>query len=183
METNLSTNVTFTEACKVIDFAKEYSGATPYSGKQRYGIVTDLTETELNARFAEDLVPYKPYELLSPEIYEVIKEGNRNDERETKRDFLYHDSFALEDERVPAAPLSDPADIAESDDTYKHIINEMLKLPGHQGRRMYQHYVLGFSVEEIANAEGVASVSVYKSIQRAKKAMKKVFAESGVAAE
>lgn len=180
MKDSISTTVTFMEACKVIDLAKEYSGATPYSGKERYAIVTDLTESELNANYSTDLAPYRPYVLLSPEMYEVIKESHRNDSRETKRDFLYHDSFALDDERVPIAPHSDPASIAESDDTYKHIINEMLKLPGRQGHRMYQHYVLGFSLEEIARKEGVSAVAVFRSIERAKKAMHKVFVESGV---
>ncbi len=180
MENELSTNVTFTEACKVIDLAKIYAGATPYCGKEHYGIVSDLTETELNAKYAEAIAPYKPYVLLSPEMYEVIKDGNRNDSRETKRDYLYHDVFALDDERVPAAPHSDPAYMAESDETYRHIIHEMLNLPGRQGHRMYQHYVLGFSIDEIAKAEGVKAIAVYKSIERAKKTMHKVFVESGL---
>ena len=175
-----NTNNSLTEAYKVIDLVKEYSGATPYCGEERYGIVTDLTDTELIAKYAEALAPYKPYVLLSSEMYEVIKEGNRNESRESKRDYLYHDVFALDDERVPTAPHSDPASIAESEETYNHIINEMLKLPGRQGQRMYQHYVLGFSIDEIAEAEGVKPIAVYKSIQRAKKAMHKVFVESEV---
>ena len=131
----------------------------------------------------EELKAYSPFVVITSEMYEVMRDSNNNNAREHMRGSLHHDVYAIEEDRVPIDPLSDPAAISESNDTYKHIINEMLKLPGLQGRRMYQHFVLGFSVEEIANAEGVAAVSVYQSIQRAKKAMHKVFAESGVTAE
>ena len=131
----------------------------------------------------EELKAYSPFVVITSEMYEVMRDSNNNNAREHMRESLHHDVYAIEEDRVPIDPLSDPAAISESNDTYKHIINEMLKLPGLQGRRMYQHFVLGFSVEEIANAEGVAAVSVYQSIQRAKKAMHKVFAESGVTAE
>ena len=131
----------------------------------------------------EELKAYSPFVVITSEMHEVMRDSNNNNAREHMRESLHHDVYAIEEDRVPIDPLSDPAAISESNDTYKHIINEMLKLPGLQGRRMYQHFVLGFSVEEIANAEGVAAVSVYQSIQRAKKAMHKVFAESGVTAE
>ncbi len=75
---------------------------------------------------------------------------------------------------------SDPAIIAESDDTYNHIINEIFKLPGRQGQRLYQHFVLGLSIDEIAAADGVTAASVYESLSRAKKAIRTVFVESGV---
>ena len=45
---------------------------------------------------------------------------------------------------------------------------------------MYQHYVLGLSVDEIAVSEGVTTASVYESLSRAKKAIHKVFVESEV---
>ncbi len=167
---------------EVIDLTSEYTDALPYSSDIKFAIVSDEISEDALASI-EELKAYTPFVVITSEMFEVMKDSKRNDSREHKRDYLYHDVYAIEDERAPIAPLSDPAEIAESDDTYKHIINEMLKLPGLQGRRMYQHYVLGFSVEEIANAEGVAAVSVYQSIQRAKKAMHKVFAESGVTAE
>ena len=167
---------------EVIDLSRENAGAFPYSDEIKFAIVSDdRSEEELAS--IEELKAYSPFVVITSEMFKVMKESTRNDSREHKRDSLYHDVYAIEDEKAPVSPLSDPADIAESDDTYKHIIDEMLKLPGLQGRRMYQHYVLGFSVEEIAKAEGSAPVSVYQSIQRAKKAMYKVFAESGVTAE
>lgn len=167
---------------EVIDLSKEYTGALPYSDNIKFAIVSDDKSVE-ELSTIEELKAYSPFVVITSEMYEVIKDSKKNDAREQKRGSLYHDVYAIEDERVPAAPLSDPAIIAESDETYKHIINEMLKLPGLQGRRMYQHYVLGLSVEEIATAEGVAAISVYQSLQRAKKAMHKVFEESGVTAE
>lgn len=171
---------TFSEVCKVINLKKEYNGATSYVGSELFAIVTDLTEAELESAFHQDLIPYSPFVIITPEMYAVIAESNQNDEREQKRAYRYHDAFAIDDERAPEDSNSDPAVIAESDLTYSHIINEILKLPGRQGQRMYQHYVLGLSVDEIAVSEGVTAASVYESLSRAKKAIHKVFVESEV---
>ena len=167
---------------EVIDLAREYAGAFPYSGEIKFAIVSDdKSEEELAS--IEELKAYSPFVVITSEMFKVMKDSKRNDSREHKRDYLYHDVYAIEDERAPVAPLSDPAEIAESDDTYKHIIDEIRKLPGLQGRRVYLHYVKGLTVEEISAAEGVSPVSVYQSIQRAKKALHKVFVESGVTEE
>jgi len=167
---------------KVIDLTKEYNGALPYTDNIKYAILADgKSQEDLEA--IEELKAYSPFVVITSEMYEVMRDSNNNNAREHMRESLHHDVYAIEEERLPIDPLSDPAAISESNDTYKHIIEEMLKLPGRQGRRMYQHYVLGLTVEEIANAEGVAAISVYQSIQRAKKAIQKVFAESGVSAE
>lgn len=168
------------ETIEVIDLTHEYNGALPYTDNIKYAIVSDdKSEAELAA--VENLKAYIPFVVITSEMYKVMRDSNNNDSREHMREFLHHDVYAIEDDRVPTAPLSDPAAISESNETYKHIINEMLKLPGHQGRRMHQHYVLGLSVEEIAESEGVSTVSVYQSLQRAKKALHKVFEESEVA--
>lgn len=174
---------TFSEVCKVINLKKEYNGATSYVGSERFAIVTKLTEAELESHFPQELIPYRPFVIITPEMYAVIAESNRNDERENKRSYRHHDAFAIDDERAPEDSNSDPAVMAESDLTYSHIINEMMKLPGRQGQRMYQHYVLGYSIDEIAHAEGVTAASVYESLSRAKKAIHKVFVESGVTEE
>ena len=164
---------------EVIDLKKEYTGALPYTEEIKFAIVSDdKNEDELAA--IEELKSYRPFVVITSEMYDVIRKSNANDAREHKRDYLYHDAYAIEDERTPIDVLSDPAVITESSETYSHIIDEMKKLPGRQGQRMYQHYVLGFSLEEIAKAEGVSAVAVFRSIERAKKAMHKVFVESGV---
>lgn len=167
---------------EVIDLTKEYAGALPYTDNIKYAIVSDnICEEELAS--IKELKAYSPFVVITSEMFEVIKESKKNDSREHKRDQLYHDIYAIEDERVPVDPLSDPATIAEADDTYKHIIDAMMKLPGRQGERLYKNSVLGLSVEAIALAEGVTTASVYESLRRAKAAIRKVFVESGVIAE
>lgn len=168
---------TFMKDCKVLNLAKEYEG---YTGEEKYAIITDLSEEELNLCFKEELEKYRPYVILSTKMYAAILESNRNDKREYQRAYRYHDAYAIDDERAPLDTSSDPAIIAESDDTYNHIINEIFKLPGRQGQRLYQHFVLGLSIDEIAAADGVTAASVYESLSRAKKAIRTVFVESGV---
>ncbi len=177
---NISSSTYSNNDYKVIKLAKEYDN---YTGEEKYAIITDLSEEELNLRYKDELEKYRPFVILSQEMYSVILESNRNDEREHKRAYRCHDAFAIDDERAALEANSDPAIIAESDDTYNHIINEMMKLPGRQGQRLYQHYVLGFSIDEIAASEGITAASVYESLSRAKKAMHKVFVESGVIEE
>lgn len=174
MKVVISENLTI----EVIDLTSEYNGALPYTGDIKFAIVSDNKSEEELANI-EKLRAYSPFVVITSEMFKVIKDSKNNDSREHMREYL-HDVYAIDDERVPADSLSDPANIAESDYTYKHIINKMLKLPGRQGQRMYQHYVLGLSIEEIALAEGITAIAVYRSIQRAKRAMHNLFVESGV---
>ena len=48
---------TFMKDCKVLNLAKEYEG---YTGEEKYAIITDLSEEELNLCFKEELEKYRP---------------------------------------------------------------------------------------------------------------------------
>ena len=167
----------FNDELIVINLAKEYEG---YKGDVRYAIVSDLSEEELCKTREDEIKHFRPFVIISTEMYAAICESKRNDQREQKRDYLYHNAYALNDDRVPANPNSDPAVMEESAYTMEHIINKMRKLPRQRGRRMYQHYILGYSVEEISKIEGVSKEVVYESLRVAKREMRKIFAESEV---
>ena len=170
---------TFKTTCKVIDLRKEYPNSllVDEASEAKYAVVSDLSEEDLTN--IEELEAYKPFVVITPE-YEVIRESINNNERERKRDSLYHDSFAVDDERVSTSVLS-PAATAESNYTINHILDEIRGLPGLQGRRLYQKVILGLSVEEIAYRDGVTISSVYESLRKAKDSIHRVFESEEVA--
>lgn len=176
------TEETFINECKIINLEIEYRGATSFVGTEHYAIVTNLSEEALINKYDKELASYKPFVIITPEMYEVIKKSNNNDERENKRNALYHDAYAIEDERIPVDEQTDPAAIAESKFNTEGIYNAIMSLPGRQGQRLYKKYVLGYSTHEIAASEGVTEISVLQSIGRAKKTLYDVFVELGVVA-
>lgn len=177
-----ATEDSFINECKIINLEIEYRGATSFVGTEHYAIVTNLSEEALISKYDKELTSYKPFVIITHEMYEVIKKSNNNDERENKRNALYHDAYAIEDERIPVDEQTDPAAIAETNCNTENIYNAIMSLPGRQGQRLYKKYVLGYSTHEIAVSEGVTEVSVLQSISRAKKTVHDVFVELGVVA-
>lgn len=165
-----------TNEYKVVDLTKEYKG---FVGEETHAVVTDLNEEELNSKYGDELNKFRPFVILSNEMYKVFTDSKRNDERERKRDQLYHDPSALEYEADPDNEKTDPALMYETTLTYEYIVNKMKSLP-EVGPRMYKRYILGMTPEEIAAEEGTSARSVYFSLVRGKELLRKVFVECGV---
>ena len=68
-----------------------------------------------------------------------------------------------------------PQELLERMDRFCHLWNALNSLPEIQGRRIDAHIILGKSVKEIAEAEGVHEESVRQSIKRGLERMKKTF--------
>ena len=162
---------------KVIDLTKEYKG---FVGEETHAVVTDLSEDELNSKYGDELNKYRPFVILTSEMYEVFTESKKNEERERKRNHLYHDPSALEHEADPDNEKTDPALMYDTTLTYEFIISKMKSLPDLEGPRMYKRYILGMTPEEIADGEGVSARTVYFSLVRGKEHLRKVFVECGV---
>ena len=166
----------------VIDLVKEYAGSTAFVGTEHYAIVTDLSEENLNSAFSQELKPYKPYVIISREMYRAMQETHRNDSREHWRDKFCHDTFAIEMEKLPINWKADPALICESIQTVEYILAKMMELPEHQGLRLYDKYIVGYTTNEIAHKEGVSKGSVRKRSKLAKQKIRDVFVECEVVA-
>ncbi|MCR4557867.1 MAG: sigma-70 region 4 domain-containing protein [Saccharofermentans sp.] len=179
---NTICNLFLDKEYKVIDLKKEYAGATGYVGEERYAVVTELAEKELLEKFGQKLNRFKPFVVISYEMYDAIVETKKNDKREQWRDCMLHDAFTTESLLILINAMSDPISICESALTLEYIASRMLELPNHQGSRMYKRYVLGYTVKEIALYEGVTERSVEKSLQIAKAKIHDVFVECGVVA-
>ena len=111
-----------------------------------------------------------------------MRESFLNDDRERKRDILFHDAFAIDVDSFLIDELSNPVRICESLFTMNAIFAEMEKLPERAGFFIYQKYIVGYSSREIAEQEGITKWAVWKSILRAKPKVLRIFIEQGVAA-
>ena len=68
-----------------------------------------------------------------------------------------------------------PQELLERMETFLRLWNALNSLPEIQGRRIDAHIILGKSIKEIAEAEGVHEESVRQSIKRGLERMKKTF--------
>lgn len=166
----------------VIDLVKEYAGATAFVGTEHYAIVTDLSEEDLFAAFSQELEPYKPFVIITQAMYEAIAENKTNDQLAKLRDRRYHEPLSVESMLHLIDEMSDPISICDSIHILEYLTEQMLKLPDHQGSRIYKRYVLGYTIKEIANKDGVSIMTVYKSISEARPSLYKLFVECGVVA-
>ena len=68
-----------------------------------------------------------------------------------------------------------PQELVERMERFYHLWNALNSLPEIQGRRIDAHIILGKSIKEIAEAEGVHEESIRQSIKRGLERMKKTF--------
>ena len=68
-----------------------------------------------------------------------------------------------------------PQELLERMELFIRLWNALNSLPEIQGRRIDAHIILGISIKEIAEAEGVHEESVRQSIKRGLERMKKTF--------
>ena len=69
---------TFEEDCKIINLKYEYPG---YIGEAKFGVITALSEDELEQRYSDQLGEYRPYIVLSPAFGEIRAEFVRNEKK------------------------------------------------------------------------------------------------------
>lgn len=141
---------------------------TEYSGKEKWFIITDLTEEELRTKYPE-IKKYEPFRLLSKEIGEPILESIRNNSKFDKRDKKYNEYYGYVDKETEI-DHEEPCSNSFED---SFICNEMLKeafaqLPTIQRRRFTLYIVYGYSATEIAKMEGVSRCAALSSIAAAK---------------
>lgn len=71
-----------------------------------------------------------------------------------------------------------PEELYERKLTREELHSAIAQLPDKQAKRIYAHYLLGMSKEEIAKAEGVSWRAVHQSIQQGLTRMEKILKKS-----
>ncbi len=179
----------FAKDCKLINLRYEY---TNYTGKEKWAVVTELTEKELRKKYPDIIKRYTPFVLLSMAQGEVINEADRNDDKYEKRAKRTLDVYGYEDDiseqfhRELITPFADPFEQAEEERL--EIEKEQLRrmeiakvrkvlemMKPIQKERLCKVVLLGLSSRKIAQEEGVNYSAVDKSIAAAIKNFKKYY--------
>jgi len=170
----------FKSECKVIDLKYEYSG---YTGTERWAVITELTETEILEKYPEQIKPYTPFMILSPEFGKVRDDFRRNEKKHQARATRSVDAFSYDDEVMAAFH----PELVE--DTFEQVLFERIdaerlwraigQLPPIQKSRLIKRYFKGMSTRKIAREEGVNYSKIDSSISAALKNLKKILTIRG----
>ena len=179
----------FAKDCKLINLRYEY---TNYTGKEKWAVVSELTEKELRKKYPDIVKRYTPFVLLSMAQGEVINESDRNDDKYEKRAKRTLDVYGYEDDiseqfhRELITPFADPFEQAEEEQL--KIEKEQLRrmeiakvrkvlemMKPIQKERLCKVVLMGLSSRKIAQEEGVNYSAVDKSIAAAIKNFKKYY--------
>lgn len=179
----------FAKDCKLINLRYEY---TNYTGKEKWAVVTELTEKKLRKKYPDIIKRYTPFVLLSMAQGEVINEADRNDDKYEKRAKRTLDVYGYEDDiseqfhRELITPFADPFEQAEEEQL--EIEKEQLRrmeiakvrkvlemMKPIQKERLCKVVLMGLSSRKIAQEEGVNYSAVDKSIAAAIKNFKKYY--------
>jgi len=96
METNTLLKQ-FKDECQVIEFKYEYPG---YVGYEQYGIITELSESELNDKYKDIIEGYSPYILLDLNYKAARDEYRKNEKKHSWRATNTQDAFGYEDDEM-----------------------------------------------------------------------------------
>ena len=160
--------------CEVIETKYEYP---QYTGVEKWIIITDLTEEELNCKYAEQIAPLKPYIILSRSFGEVRNDFRRNEKKHHMRAVRSGHAFDFSEETEEHHTEIATNDL-EEDFLYREEIEELRNaiqlLTQTQRERLIKFFFEGKSSRVIAKEEGVAYSAVDKSIAAAIKNLKNI---------
>lgn len=169
----------FAKDCKLIDLHYEYEN---YTGKEKWAIVTELSENELKSKYPDVIRRYTPFVLLSVAQGRVITEYQNAEAKERMRKLRFGHPFDINDgefeEHHPELSTGD--DIVEQlclKEEKQCIRRAIDKLTDTQKRRVIAYFFENKSSREIAIEEGVNYSKIEKSINLALKKLKNILSE------
>ena len=119
------------------------------------------------------------YMEVSDDVAEALRASVRYEAAYTERVRYNKAYYSLDaDDGIEySACLHEPTpdEVLELKERFCRLWNALNSLPEIQGRRIDAHIILGKSIKEIAEAEGVHEESVRQSIKRGLERMKKTF--------
>jgi RNA polymerase sigma factor (sigma-70 family) len=163
---------------EVINLGYEYPGMT---GGVKWAIVTDLEKEDLEAKYGDEIMAYRPYVLMSVEQGEAFHEYDRNENKHDMRRMRHHDLWGYEEgttEYYHSVFSNDEPEEAVLGKLDREMLMAAIEqLPEKQRRRCKLYFILGLTEEEIADVEGIShqmvSMSINKALLRLRKIIKK----------
>ena len=154
--------------CKVVSTKREYPS---YTGIEKWIIITDLTEEELNERYAEQIAPLRPFIVLSRSFGEVRDHYIRNENKHRMRAYRTIEPFDYDDDLVAAHHAEIVKDSLEDElmrqFEYERLQQAIASLNPIQKRRLQMFFFENMSYAKIAEKEGIAKSAAHKSVASA----------------
>lgn len=163
----------FAKECEVIELRYEYG--KDYTGTEKYGIITNLSEKELMEKYKVILDEMTPYILLPPK-FAIIRRDYRRNEKKFEMRYLRGNYYPIDDEfdeHHPEITNSDPETEFLCRERKIKLYSAIQRLKPPQKERLVQAFIYGMSSREIAENEGVNYSTVDKSIKCAINNLKK----------
>lgn len=165
----------FMQECTILDPKKEYPG---YTGKEKYFIVTSLSESELKGKYKSIVEFFAPYLVLNKSFIDARSDFKRNEDKHEKRAKRTEDIYGYVDgetefyhkELVVDKLYDDLIKSIEIDKVYKAV----KQLPKIQRERFVMHYFYGISSRRIATLQHVNHSAVDKSLKNSVKKIKRL---------
>ena len=159
--------------CQIIETKYEYP---QYTGVEKWIIITDLTEEELNKKYAKQIAPLRPFIVLSRSFGEIRNEYKRNEKKHQMRAIRTVDIFSYEDGELETHHpelLTRLKDLCWELIEYADLHAAIEMLPEPQKYRLKLYYFNGYTEKEIAEIEDCSPSAVHYSLDNARKNLKK----------
>lgn len=143
----------FKYECKVINLSYEYPG---YTGKEKWAIITDLTEKELIEKYDEIISSYKPFILLFSLFGSVRADYIRNEDKfskRAKRSISIFDFSEETEEHHTEIASNELEEEAISNEMAKQVQAAIAQLKPIQRERLIKYFFEGKTLLQIAVAE------------------------------
>lgn len=177
-----NTLIDFEMDCTTLDLSIEYGPNKV--GKEKYAIITDLTEKELEEKYSSILDEFRPFVVLTKEMGEVIYDYHRNEEKHRKRMqrsghiFDANDGL-LEILHLEVACIDEPTKELERKELLACIKEALSTLTEKERRRFINYCLKDIPITKIAEEEQIAEQNVYKSINSAISKVQNYLREKG----
>ena len=172
----------FKAECDYFVCDDEYPG---WTGIEKYGIITKLTEEQFVAKYPQIAEAMHPYVLLGTDFSEARNEYVKNEDKFEKRKIRNTCSLnGLLDEHIEAEPCV-PDFVETITENTEHCLRENLiralvyeslgALSEKQRNRLVEYHLHGKTIYELANEENISHQCINRSIKAGEKKFKKVF--------
>ena len=137
--------------------------------------------TTINLRdFYPTAYTHDEFVEVSDEVAAELLADKRYEKAYQRRTFYNNAHYSLDaDDGIEASAVAchndNPERVFDIMGNHCRLCRALNSLPETQGRRVEAHFILGKSIKEIAKADNVSESSVYESLERGLRTMRKVF--------
>lgn len=152
----------FIKDCNFFLLSEEYPG---WTGKEKYGIVTSLSEEELKQRYPELMAALCPYLLLDKNFGAARREYRNNEKKHLWRSITSEIAFDFDEDTECCHRCLQQDHMAtdvESDVFIQDVLSRLSKI---QRRRIVSYFFEGLTYKEIAAQEGTTDMAIIYSVR------------------